>query len=322
MTNASRLACSLLLISSLWAQVQHRSGAAGLETAIQSIASAQTGPAWIGYTVPIVAGQRQMSCWFDGEIQHTPNRPIQLEGATEISILLRLENRTVGKVRVFTPDCQLDPGGLPFYWLDNVRPAESVHYLLSLAKTPASAITAIALHAEPSADAALLSLAAPDQPDSLRRKAIFWLGNSRGRAGYQALDRIVREDPNDKIREHAVFALSQSKEAAAISRVIQVAHEDKSPHVRGQALFWLAQRAGKKVAGTELSHAIENDPEVEVKKKAVFGLSQIPDHEGVPLLIQVARSNRNPEVKKQALFWLGQSKDPRALAFIEEILNR
>ena len=70
----------------------------------------------------------------------------------------------------------------------------------------------------------------------------------------------------------------------------------------------------------EITAAIENDPDTEVKKKAVFALSQLPRDEGVPLLIQVARTHSNPAVKKQAMFWLGQSKDPRALKFFEEIL--
>ena len=38
-------------------------------------------------------------------------------------------------------------------------------------------------------------------------------------------------------------------------------------------------------------------------------------------MIQAARANQNPAVRKQAMFWLGQSKDPRALAFFEEILT-
>jgi hypothetical protein len=38
--------------------------------------------------------------------------------------------------------------------------------------------------------------------------------------------------------------------------------------------------------------------------------------------MEVARTNRNPEVRKQAMFWLGESKDPRAVKFFEEILNR
>jgi HEAT repeat protein len=59
-----------------------------------------------------------------------------------------------------------------------------------------------------------------------------------------------------------------------------------------------------------------------VKKKAVFALSQLPKDEGVPLLIDQSRNNKNPAVRKQAMFWLGQSKDPRALKFFEEILTR
>ena len=48
----------------------------------------------------------------------------------------------------------------------------------------------------------------------------------------------------------------------------------------------------------------------------------MPDGEGVPQLIRVAKTNRNPEVREQAVFWLGQSEDPRALDFIEQILTR
>jgi len=91
--------------------------------------------------------------------------------------------------------------------------------------------------------------------------------------------------------------------------------------VRGQVLFWLAQKAGKKAAST-ISGAIENDPDTEVKKKAVFALSQMPKDEGVPKLIEVARSNRNAEVRKQAMFWLGQSNDPRAVDFFERVLSK
>jgi HEAT repeat protein len=59
-----------------------------------------------------------------------------------------------------------------------------------------------------------------------------------------------------------------------------------------------------------------------MKKKAVFALSQLPKDEGVPKLMEVARTNRNPEVRKQAMFWLGESKDPRAVKFFEDILLR
>jgi HEAT repeat protein len=147
------------------------------------------------------------------------------------------------------------------------------------------------------------------------------MGSARGQRGFETLSRVVREDASDPIREHAVFALTESKNPKAMDVVIGVAHDDKSPRVRGQALFWLAQRAGQKIAASAINDAIANDPETQVKKKAVFALTQMPSNEGVPLLIQVVKTNRNAEVRKQAMFWLGQSKDQRALAFIEEVLK-
>ena len=119
-----------------------------------------------------------------------------------------------------------------------------------------------------------------------------------------------------------MFALTQSREPEAIPTIIKVAREDRSPQVRGQALFWLAQEASRKQAADTITAAIERDPDTEVKKKAVFALTQMPSDEGVPLLLQVARTNANPAVRKQAMFWLGQSRDPRALKFFEEVLAK
>jgi hypothetical protein len=263
------------------ARLENRAVSGGLDATLRSIVNAQSSPAWIGYAVPILPGDRQMCCWTnnvmgcyleprnsDQTVVVSSNQTVKLEGPTHLVVLYRVENRQVGKVRSFSPECELDAGGLPFVWLSGVNAAESVKFLQAIATgNPAAsreqsrradaALSAIALHADP-----------------------------------QALDVLVG-----------------------------LAHNDKNPHTRGQALFWLAQRAGQKVAASAINDAIANDPETEVKKKAVFALTQMPSGEGVPLLIQVARTNRNPEVRKQAMFWLGQSKDQRALAFIEEVLR-
>ena len=121
--------------------------------------------------------------------------------------------------------------------------------------------------------------------------------------------------------DRAIFAISQHAGSAATDILIDKAKNDQSPHVREQALFWLAQRAGDKSAAA-IVDAIKNDPDTGVKKKAVFALSQLPHDEGVPRLIEVARTQRNPEVRKQAFFWLGQTHDPRAMAYIEDVLTK
>jgi hypothetical protein len=38
-------------------------------------------------------------------------------------------------------------------------------------------------------------------------------------------------------------------------------------------------------------------------------------------LIQIARTEKDPELRKVALFWLSQSDDPRATKLLEELLE-
>lgn len=329
------------------APLETRAAGQNLEAAFRAILNAQTSPAWVGYAAPLVGPSRQMCCWsswergdrccgacrIEGEsgmnITKDDIVSTKLEGSKRFFVLIRVENRQVGKVRAFSEDCELDAGGLPFLWLADARPDQSIALLASFVSTGEEsaqrkvtdgAVAAIALHDHPAADRTLESFLAASQPERLRKKVVFWMGAERGRRGYEVLRRVVREDASDKVREQAIFALSISSVPDAVDVMIDVAHKDRSSHVRGQALFWLGQKAGKKAVGA-ISEAIEKDPETAVKKKAVFALSQLPADEGVPLLIQVARTNRNPTVRKQAIFWLGQSKDSRALAFFEEILK-
>jgi hypothetical protein len=342
------------------AQMETRAVSGTLESTMHGITSAQTTAAWVGYAVPMIApgdGRRIMMCcgnWSsDYGVQNcgpcvlessrgvnmnetdrpaVSNGPVKLEGPTTMYVLLRVSDHKIGRVATYTEDCQIDAGGLHFTWLTGVNPAESVALLAGIVgetnytaregREPGdNAIRAIAMHGDPSADRVLTSFVALDKPEALRSKTSFWLGNSRGRAGFEVLKRMAKTDPSPAVRDQVTFALSQSREKEAVDEMVRMAKEDESARVRGQALFWLAQKAGDRSIGA-ISNAIDNDPDTEVKKKAVFALSQLPKDEGVPLMINVARDNKNPAVRKQAMFWLGQSKDPRALAFFEQILIR
>lgn len=148
-----------------------------------------------------------------------------------------------------------------------------------------------------------------------------WLNGVTAGASVSFLKNLVTSDASDHLANSAIFAISQHDDPAATTILEGLARPPQPAHVRGQAIFWLAQEAGSRAASF-IRGAIENDPDTEVKKKAVFALSQLPKDEGVPKLIEVAQENRNPEVRKQAFFWLGQSNDPRALAFIEQVLTK
>src|SRR5919107_5940718 len=82
---------------------------------------------------------------------------------------------------------------------------------------------------------------------------------------------------------------------------------------RRSAVFWLGQAAGAAAAQSLDSIAGDSTGDREIRKHAVFALSQRSNNEGVPALLRIARSNPDPELRKSAMFWLGQSEDPRAL---------
>ena len=250
---------------------------------------------------------------------------------SRLHVFLRMEAGRATTVRAFSGDCAIDAEGRALVWLTGVVPEESVRHLAALAAGPWGdedddgladrALSALALHASPEADRVLTTFVASGRPFELRKKAAFWLGNSRGRAGFEALRAVVADDPDADFRHHGTFALSQSPVPEATALLLRMARRDPEADVRGQALFWLAQKAGEKAASA-IVDAIHDDPDAEVKEKAVFALSQLPRERAVTELIRVARTSRIPEVREKALFWLGETKDPRALEYIEEILKR
>ena len=91
---------------------------------------------------------------------------------------------------------------------------------------------------------------------------------------------------------------------------------------RRTAVFWLGQAAGDKATEGLTSVIGDDSDEMEVRKAAVFALSQIRSPETIDALINVARTNREPEIRKNAIFWLAQTRDPKAVAFFEEVLRR
>jgi HEAT repeat protein len=334
-------------------KIETRAVSGSLAETLRGIEEQTDKPAWIAYGVAEIAGDRTVCCGNfndsyggcgtcrlekeNGVTSTTSQKDatsgtVQLEGSRQLVVLFRIEGKQVVRIREASENCTLDTGGLPFIWLTGVKPPESVALLADFVHKATfeghgeheigqGALSAIALHADPSADRAFESFVAPDQPEQLRKHASFWLGATRGKAGELLLQKMAKSDPSPEVRSQVAFALSVSHEPEAVNEMIRMAKDDESTHVRGQALFWLAQKAGQKAMGA-ITGAIENDPDTDVKKKAVFALSQMPKDEGVPKLIEVAKTNRNREVRKQAMFWLGQSNDPRALEFFEQVLSR
>lgn len=122
---------------------------------------------------------------------------------------------------------------------------------------------------------------------------------------------------------HAIFAATLADSAVVWPDLLRLARNEAVPvQTRRSAVFWVSQ-AAETAATRGLDSLIDEDSaDREVREQAVFALSQRPHDESIPVLIRVAKSNRDPEIRKRAIFWLGQSDDPRALALFEDLLTR
>ena len=133
----------------------------------------------------------------------------------------------------------------------------------------------------------------------------------------------IAQSERGSIGEKAIFPSTIADSATVWPSLIRLARNSDVPRgARTNAVFWLGQAAGDAATANLKDLVVDNDVDREIRETAVFALSQRPREEGVPALISIARTNKDPEIRKKALFWLGQSNDPRALDLFEELLTK
>ncbi len=176
----------------------------GLEATFRPLVTAQPQPAWIGWAVASVR-TFNMGCEFvynDGQ-SRLGQGSVHLEPPDHAIILLRVDQGAISRVRYVSPDCEIDAGGVPLHWLTDVKPAESVALLATLVseREPGSsnAMGAIAMHADASADQALDRFANPQEPLSIRQRAISLLATERGHHGFEAVKNALATDTDERM---------------------------------------------------------------------------------------------------------------------------
>lgn len=243
--------------------------------------------------------------------------------------------------------------------LGTVSAPEAAHYFLEAATTANGNNAVYAMAAAVFADSINLvpDLARIARNDGLRRelreRSVFWIGTYDDDLSMPTLRQLATDDRLDedmrgaaiialgrdeisdddvawlrnlyprlssKLRDNVFLAVSRSDSPRAsqwLSGIAASPNEDQ--HTREQAMFWLGQ--GRSPT-EDLVRLYDHLREPSLRSHYTFVLSQRRDREALDKLIDVAQHDSNRDVRHQALFWLGQSKDPRALAFIRDLVTR
>ncbi len=297
----------------------------GLEAVYKPLITAQPQPAWIGWAVPAVRSYN-MGCEYvfrDGQSTNQGQGVVHLEPPDHAIILLRVDQGAISRVRYVSPDCEIDAGGAPMHWLTDVNPAQSVALLTTLVTeretSGMSAMSAIAMHSDASADQALDRFAAAQSPLSIRQRAISLLATERGHHGFEVIKGLIANDTDVRIKERAVQSLRDSKDPGALDLLLETARRNPDSRLRVQAVGALARRPEPKIL--DALRAAIDDPDAKVQQRAISTLNSLPDGEGVPLLIQVIKTTKDTQVRKEAMNALQNSRDPRAITFFEDVLK-
>jgi HEAT repeat protein len=159
-------------------------------------------------------------------------------------------------------------------------------------------------------------------PDEIKENIIFWLGQERSPANAQYLKDFYARTTSESLKEKVIFSLSQMSLEENAQWLMGLAQDDRqSVEVRKNALFWAGQM--KSVPFSDLAALYDRVQDREIKEHLIFVYSQrSSDSAAVDRLMAIARSETDAELRKNAIFWLSQTRDPRVEQFLLEIINR
>jgi HEAT repeat protein len=338
----------------------------------QGRAGAAGGRFWVGYQFEARSGVA-----VDFEVVDSNGGVYFSLDGTSMTFDSRYETRELGLFLLFDTQRDLftraevynlrrthEFSGYPVYWAGRAGNEESLNYLKSFVDSGAPEINrladratfAIALHDDARVEPILTELIRRPVSDSIRSRAIYWLGYTpESQSKNNLLAEIVRNSQESgDARQQALSALGMNRMATtlpllenlfetmtarelkrralsgiarndnhdgAATYLIRVAETEKDLELRKSAISSLGRIAGEKSLGA-LTNTLASDPETEIQKQAVIAIGRRPKDEAIPILIRTARNHPKMQVRKIAIQMLGQTGDERAVAFFRELLGK
>jgi HEAT repeat protein len=187
-----------------------------------------------------------------------------------------------------------------------------------------SSLNVVAQSPAPEAMSMLLTIVKSSTNPKARRDAIFWLGQSRGDKD-AIVDTIVGLMPTlaEDDSEAVAYTLSQIRSDKSINALVSIARDkNKSEKTRTNSVFWIGQsRAQNRVRLLDDIYKGSMDNS-KIRQQVLAALSQTREPQAVTLLGNAASTDPDIEVRKQAVFWIGQSRSPEANQVLEDLLRK
>lgn len=209
-----------------------------------------------------------------------------------------------------------------------------------------ASLYALSKHTGDRAISVLSDIAISGKTPSQRKVAISSISTRPGEPAVDALFRIYDADQTVEIRRAVIFGFANRKSERAGNKLLEIARSSDSVDLRKAAIGAISRRGGDK-AVEFLLNLYDTEKNEELKDQilnslagAMFlsangyigyatpgqsiagGTSRLNDQRVIDKLILIARDKEAPmERRKRAIGWLSRSKDPKVLAFLQELLK-
>jgi len=151
-------------------------------------------------------------------------------------------------------------------------------------------------------------------------RPVIWLGLSEDDESLDFVQQQYRTARTDDLKEDLVMAVSiHDLPDRVVPILTDILTGNDDDDVRKSAAFWLGQQ-GDPAALDVLRRTARDDRSHEVRKQAVFGISQIDRDDAVEALIDLAR-NGPSDIRKESVFWLGQKASERAIEALGDMVQ-
>ena len=239
-------------------------------------------------------------------------------------VVLTLRGGRVEKVRAYVGGRWRVPSDARD--LGTVSAREAVDYLLAVANADAGKGSENAIFPVTLADSVDIAprLAAIGENESksedLRGQAIFWLGQTRTDRSVDYLRALYRKIRNEDVKDKVIFAMSQQRDQSSQDWLIDLAsNSGESIEMRKKALFWAGQT---RTPIGRLTAMYDRTRETEMREQMIFVFSQRRESAAIDKLMDIAKNDPDRQMRRKAMFWLGQSKDARVTAFLTDLITR
>ena len=225
-------------------------------------------------------------------------------------------------------DPSTDVRGDAIFWLSQTKGEQAIPALDSILFSSSDlelrkkALFSLSQQHDERARAALKRAAEDEKmPEDVRGEAIFWLGQGRT-LDLEYFKTLFRKTKSEDLRNRILTSAGQSSAPEASAWLIEIARDKTfDTETRKQAIFWASQK--RTVDLDQISSIYDQSRgDTDFQQHLLFIYSQRREPAAVDKLMAIAKSDPNVELRKQALFWLGQKNDPRVRQFIRDLLSK